>query len=79
MLVAPERDGSLGLQPQLRDRMEHILDARSLSRLRTSVAGDSVLAMSQVVAARKLVSLSGRAAEFDRQRRDRAQRARDDV
>ena len=42
MLVVPQRDGSLGVQPELRNRMEYVLDPRALSRLRTSVARDAV-------------------------------------
>jgi len=51
VFVAPERDGSLGLQPELRNHMEYLLDARAVSGLRTSMARHSVPSVPHVVAA----------------------------
>src|SRR6185436_18623076 len=79
MLVATERDGSLVVRARLSDGMEHVLDAWALPRLRSPVAGNAVPALPQDVAARELVSLSGRARRVDRRRGDRARRDRNDV
>src|SRR6188768_2970870 len=79
MFVAPKCNGPLVLLSALRDGVEYVLDARALSRLRTPMARDPVLSLPADVAARKLVSLSGRARRVERRYGGRTRRARDDV
>jgi hypothetical protein len=57
MCMAAPSCGSVVLLSWMLDRVEYVLDARSLSRVRTSMARNAVLAVRQDVTARKLVSL----------------------
>jgi hypothetical protein len=56
--VAPVGFGPMAVPSGLRDRVEHLLDARALSRLRPAMARNRVSQMPSDVSARAVVPLS---------------------